>query len=476
MIKFFKNIFFLSIFTTSVYSFNPNINESIVKIYTVSKIPSYTTPWNSTIRRSHGSGSIIAGNRILTNAHVVANETFIEIKRHGDTKKYEAEVEFISHQADLALLKLKDETFFEGTHSIEFNGLPKFEEEVAVYGFPVGGDSLSVSRGIVSRIEHKKYEHSGEIYLSIQIDAAINPGSSGGPAISDGKMVGVVMQQLTRSQSIGYVVPMEIVRHFLEDIADGEYDGFSHLGITTQTMENEALRDLYNMDNNTTGILIIDISEKSNVNKKLKVHDILLSVDGHDIKNDATVSYTKNKFTSYKYYIDQKQIGDSVKLGVLRNGKKLEIDVVLNNRADDNLLVNTIAHDKTPRYLVYGGYVFSPLTRNLLVKNRSTLLRLREAAMEWARDEKEEAVILLKVLASPANRGDHNYSLWMVDKVDSKEFKDFAEFIQIIRDFQGKYLVIENREGVKIAIDREKAKELEQVILDRYDIKNSIRW
>ena len=345
-----------------------------------------------------------------------------------------------------------------------------------MYGFPVGGDSLSVSRGIVSRIEHKKYEHSGEIYLSIQIDAAINPGSSGGPAISDGKMVGVVMQQLTRSQSIGYVVPMEIVRHFLEDIADGEYDGFSHLGITTQTMENEALRDLYNMDNNTTGILIIDISEKSNVYKKLKVHDILLSVDGHDIKNDATVSYTKNKFTSYKYYIDQKQIGDSVKLEVLRGGEKLEIDVVLNNRADDNLLVNTIAHDKTPRYLVYGGYVFSPLTRNLLVKNRSALLRLREAAMEWATQEKEEAVILLKVLASPANRGDHNYSLWMVDKVDSKEFKNFAEFIQIIRDFQGKYLVIENRDGVKIAIDREKAKELEQVILDRYDIKNSVRW
>ena len=269
MTKLFKNIFFLLLFSTSLYSSSPNIKESIVKIYTVSKIPSYTTPWNSTIRRSHGSGSIIAGNRILTNAHVVANETFIEIKRHGDTKKYEAEVEFISHQADLALLKLKDETFFEGTHSIEFNGLPKFEEEVAVYGFPVGGDSLSVSRGIVSRIEHKTYEHSGEIYLSIQIDAAINPGSSGGPAISDGKMVGVVMQQLTRSQSIGYVVPMEIVRHFLEDIADGEYDGFSHLGITTQTMENEALRDLYNMDNNTTGILIIDISEKSNVNKKL---------------------------------------------------------------------------------------------------------------------------------------------------------------------------------------------------------------
>lgn len=476
MLRLFLRAFILGLLSVSLFGATANVKESIVKIYTVSKIPSYTTPWNSSIRRSHGSGSIIEGNRILTNAHVVANETFIEIKRHGDTKKYEAEVEFISHQSDLALLKLKDETFFKGTIPIEFDGLPKFEQEVAVYGFPVGGDSLSVSRGIVSRIEHKRYAHSREIYLSIQVDAAINPGSSGGPAISNGKIVGVVMQQLTRSQSIGYIVPVEIVKHFLEDVKDGKYDGFSHLGITTQTMENSSLRDVYNMDENTTGVLVIDISQKSNVYQKLKEHDILLNLDGHDINNDGTVEYVNNKFTAYKYYIDQKQIGESVSFGVLRGGKKLEIDVVLNNVADDNLLVDTLAHDKIPRYLVYGGYVFSPLTRNLLVGNRSTLLRLREAATKWATAEKEEAVILLKVLASEANRGDHKYSLWMVDKVNSRKFKNFAEFIQIIRDFSGKYLIIENRDGVKIAINREKAKELEQVILNRYDIKNSIRW
>ena len=474
--KFLLIFLFLFIPIFPIQASTTNVKESIVKIYTVSKIPSYTTPWNSTIRRSHGSGSIIKGNRILTNAHVVANETFIEIKRHGDTKKYEAEVEFISHQADLALLKLKDESFFDGTKAIEFNGLPKFEDEVAVYGFPVGGDSLSVSRGIVSRIEHKRYAHSREIYLCIQVDAAINPGSSGGPAISDGRIVGVVMQQLTSSQSIGYLVPMEIVHHFLKDVEDGKYDGFSHLGISTQTMENDALRDVYSMDSNASGVLVIDISQKSNVYKKLKEHDILLHIDGHNINNDATVEYVKNKFTAFKYYIDQKQIGDSVRLGILRDGKRLEIDVILNNIADDNLLVNTISHDKTPKYLIYGGYVFSPLTRNLLVKNPSTLLELRTAATQWATDEEEEAVILLKVLATPANRGDHNYSLWLVDKVDDKTFKNFAEFIQIIRDFKGKYLIIQNTDDVKIAIDRKKAKELEQTILNRYDIKNSIRW
>ena len=108
--------------------------------------------------------------------------------------------------------------------------------------------------------------------------------------------------------------------------------------------------------------------------------------------------------------------------------------------------------------------------------NRSSLLRLRQAARDWASDEKEEAVILLKVLATEANRGDHSYSMWMVDKVDGKEFKNFKAFVQIVQDFKGKYLILENKDGVKIVVDREKARSLEQTILRRYDIKNSLRY
>jgi len=469
-----RYIFLVLLFKSFLFAAN-GIEESIVKIYTVSKIPSYTIPWNTGIRKSHGSGCIIDGNRILTNAHVVANETFIEVKRHGDTTKYEAEIEFISHQADLALLKLKDEDFFKGTKSLKFNGLPKFEQEVAVYGFPVGGDSLSVSRGIVSRIEHNRYAHSREIFLSIQIDAAVNSGSSGGPAISDGSIVGVVMQQIKRSQNIGYIVPVSVIKHFLEDVKDGKYDGFAHIGITTQRMENKAMRDVHKMAEDQTGALIVDISQKSSAYGKLKEGDILLSVDGHSIQNDATVEFIHNKYTSYKYYIDEKQIGESIKFSVLRDGKKIDLEFVLNNVADDNMLVNTLAHDVMPKYFIYGGYVFTPLTRNLLMTNRSTLLQLREASGKWASDKKDEAVLLLKVLASPTNRGDHSFSLWMIDKVNSKEFKNFAEFVSIIKNFDGKYIILENRDGVKVAIDRKKAIEVEDTILERYSIKSSKR-
>jgi len=466
---------FLSILLTTSLTATTEIEESIVKIFTVSKTPNYSTPWNSSTRRSHASGAVIDGNRILTNAHVVANETFIEVKRYGETKRYEAKVEFVSHQADLALLSVEDKSFFKGVTPLKFNGLPEIQQKVTVYGFPTGGTSLSVSTGVVSRVEHTRYVHSKEIFMSIQVDAAINPGSSGGPAISDGKIVGVVMQQIPKAQSIGYLVPIAVVKHFLDDVKDGTYDGFPHLGITTEMMQSSALRSVHKMDEKTTGVLVIDMSERSPAFGRLKKGDVLISIDGNKIENDGTVAFRHHQFTSYKYYVDQKQIGETLTLGFLRNGKRSEVRIALKHVADDHLLVNTVAYDVEPKYFIYGGYVFSPLTRNRLMRTNASLPELRELAGEWATDEREEVVILLKVLPADINRGDHTFSLWTVDKVNSRKYKDFAEFIQIINDFKGEFLILEDSEGVMIAIDRKEAEAVKETILKRYSIKSSQR-
>jgi len=469
-----KHLLIYLLLATSLLA-NNQIQDSIVKIYTVSKSPNYATPWNSSMRRSSGSGSIILGNRILTNAHVVANQTFIEVKRHGDTKRYQAHVEFISHQSDLALLMLEDDSFFLGTTSLEFDGLPDIQQEVTLYGFPMGGHSLSVTNGVVSRVEHTRYAHSKEIFLSIQIDAAVNPGNSGGPAISDGKIVGVVMQQITNSQNIGYLVPVEIINHFLDDIKDKKYDGFPHLGISTERLNSEALRNVYKMDKDTTGVLVIDISETSPATGKLKTGDVIVSICGNKIENDGTVEYKHHQYTSYKYFIDKKQLGESISMEILRAGKKTKIDIKMTNIADDDLLVDTVSYDVMPKYFIYGGYTFVPLSRNLLMSTNATLLQLRESASQWATNEKEEVVVLLKVLASKISRGDHNFAYWIVDRVNDREFKNFKEFIEIVKNSKSEYLVFENKDGIKVAIDRKKALDIEKTILKRYSIESSYR-
>ena len=451
------------------------VDDSIVKIYTVFKTPSYDTPWNSSVQSASGSGVVIEGNRILTNAHVVANTTFLEVKRNGDTKKYRAKVEFVSHQVDLAIIKIIDEKFFDNVRALKFGKRPKKEQKVAVYGFPLGGNTLSVTTGIVSRIEHISYVHSGEIFLGVQIDAAINGGNSGGPAISKGKIVGVVMQGIRNAQNVGYLISVDIIERFLEDIKDGKLDGFADLGLTTMSMENPTIREYYKMDKDTTGILITQIAEVSKAYQKIKEGDILVGIDGHKVENDGKVEFEKGAFTYYSYYFDQKQIGESIPVDILRNGKFLTVDIVLNNVTNDNLLVNTFQYDKMPRYYILGGYVFSPLTRNLLYGKKQSLLRLKLAQREWATKDKKEAVVLLKVLASDLNRGDHNYSLFKIDKINNKRYKDFKDFVNIIKTSKNKFIILEGAKGSKVVIDRVKAKSIEKEILERYSIKDNER-
>lgn len=449
---------------------NEKIQESIVKIYTVAKSPDFKRPWNSSIYRISGSGAVIRGNRILTNAHVVANQTFLEVRRYGETKRYEAEVLYVSHQADLAVITVKDKSFFADITPLEFGELPKIEQKVAVFGYPTGGNTLSITTGVVSRIEHHRYVHSNEKFLAIQVDAAINPGNSGGPAISDGKIVGVVMQSRSRAQNIGYLVPTMIIEHFLDDIADGHYDGFMHTGLTLEKLENPSLRKLYHLDSNTTGELVIGWVYNSTAEGIFQKDDIILAVDGHKIENDGTVEFRYHEFTSWKYYVDLHQKGEAVEFDVLRKGKKITLALPLTHRVDDMLLVKTKRYDTMPSYFIYGGYVFTKLTTNLLSQLGSGGLELRYLSMQVPTEERKEVVLLLKVLASTLSVGNYNVGLWVIDKLDGEKFPDFKTFYERLTHSSKPLSVMEDKEGVKLAIDNARAKELNDEILKRYAI------
>ena len=449
------------------------IKESIVKIYTVVKNPDFTRPWNSSMYQVTGSGAVIEGNRILTNAHVVANSTFIEVRRYGETKRYEAKVLSVSHQADLALITVKDKSFFEGIKPLHFGELPQIEQKIAVFGYPTGGNTLSITQGIVSRIEHHRYVHSNESFLAIQVDAAINPGNSGGPAISNGKIVGVVMQNRSRAQSIGYLVPTMIIEHFLEDIKDGKYDGFPHTGLTLEKLENPTLREYCGIDENTTGELVVGWVYNSSAKDVFQKGDIITAIDGHKIENDGTVEFRYHEYTSYRYYVDLHQIGESVEFDILRNGKAMKVSLPLTQRVDDMLLVKTKRYDTMPTFFIYGGYVFTKLTSNLLAAYGSGALELRYLASQYPTKERQEVVLLLKVLASDLSVGNYNIQRWVIDKVNGQRFPDFKTFYKLITSAKGKITLLEDKEGIKLAIDNDLAREKGKEILRRYAIS---RW
>ena len=156
---------------------------------------------------------IIEGKRILTAAHVVLYASQILVQANQSTEKVPASVVAVAPGMDLAVIKVESPSFFEGRPAVPLAAdIPALKQTVSVYGYPIGGEQLSVTQGIVSRIEFASlnYPASG---LRIQIDAALNPGNSGGPAVANGKIVGLVFSKITRAENIGYLVAAEEIAH-----------------------------------------------------------------------------------------------------------------------------------------------------------------------------------------------------------------------------------------------------------------------
>lgn len=186
-----------------------------------------------------------------------------------------AKVKYVSHQADLALLEVEDKSFFKDTIPLQFTDDIKTGDNITVLGYPVGGDSLSTTKGTTSRIELHSYVWSYEWMLTIQVDAAINSGNSGGAALNDkDEIVGIVMQSFSKkdADNIGYIIPSHIVNVFLEDIKDGKVDGFEDEKMFHQLFVNESLKNYYHV-NSENGVLLTTINDIDNA---LKEGDVIL--------------------------------------------------------------------------------------------------------------------------------------------------------------------------------------------------------
>ncbi|MBU3917916.1 trypsin-like peptidase domain-containing protein [bacterium] len=456
------------------------IRDAIVRIFTVKNQPDYFKPWslNASVN-VNGSGCIIEGERILTNAHLVADHSFIQVRRHGQVKLYKARVLVVSHEADLALLTTIDKTFFKDVEPLRLMGLPRAQQEVLVYGYPFGGSSLSITKGILSRIEHRYYSHSGSYLLAGQIDAAINPGNSGGPVLVKGRLVGVVMQThgSNRSENIGYMSPAPIIQHFFRDIEDGKNDGFPDLGIITQNMENPSLKFSNRMSKNQTGVLVTHVFDNSSAKGKIEIGDIMLEIDGVPIAGNGSVEFRPKERTRYTYYADIHQLGATVDIKLLRKGSILDAALTLDKSEKEFLLVPKQQYDRSPRYFIHGGFVFTQLTQNYIklwgsnwkAKAPKELLLEME---EWPTDDRKETVLILRTLAADINKGYHNLRSWVVRTVNGKTYKDFDEFHRLVTTSEDEYITLRDKRNFQVVINRKLAEESHKKILRTYRIRD----
>jgi S1-C subfamily serine protease len=404
------------------------IRKSLVRIQTVSQDPDYTEPWNSgIIGQGIGAGFVIDGERILTNAHVVSNARMIWITREGDPNRYPARVLHIAHDCDLAVLRPLNRDFFKGMRPLEFDSLPQIESTVSVYGYPIGGDHPSVTRGVVSRIDFQDYSHSGaDSHLVIQIDAAINPGNSGGPVVQDGKVVGVAFQGYSGdvAQNTGYMIPTPVIKRFLSDIADGHYDHYMDLAVSTFPLDNPAARHALGLADDSRGVFVSSVFGGGSSDGILKPGDVILSIDGHSVASDGSVELDGSNVQMAEV-VERKFKGDKVKLRIVRDGKPLDVTVPLNAPYPFTLFAN--AYDVKPRYIEFAGLVFQPLDQNFVSSTQLTNFRTRYTFDRFLEDdlykERPEIVILSSILSDPVNAYAGEFRQAIVDSINGKKIR-----------------------------------------------------
>lgn len=473
--------FFLSTASHADEGEAQRLKQAVIKIYATAAAPDYFTPWrllNAT--QSSGSGAVIAGNRILTNAHVVADARYLQVQKNSEPRKYLARVEFVSHEADLALIKVDDPTFFADLQPLAIGPLPEPMQEVSVYGYPFGGNSLSITKGILSRVEHQYYSHSGSFLLAGQIDAAINPGNSGGPVISGGQIVGVVMQANRggRAENQGYFVPPSMIQHVLKDAEDGVHNGVPDLGFRTQDLDSPAMRAAFKVGGRNDGILITKIFENSIAEGKLQPNDVLLAIGGYKIADDSSIEVRKDLRTNYKYAIDKLHPGELVSLTISRAGEIRTVQLTAQQPLESYSLVQSERFDKLPEYYVYGGVVFVPLNMNLIKRwgrdwaNQApnTFLHARN---QWSTPERREIIVALKVLAADVNLGYHNWTNWIVETVNGTPVRDFKHFALMLRNNNEKHVIMADKDGFQMVLDTQQARASEAEILELYQVPSA---
>jgi S1-C subfamily serine protease len=468
----------LSTTATAQNSELSDIEDSVIKIYTTQAAPDYFTPWRLlTPRQSSGSGSVIAGNKILTNAHVVANASYVQAQKHNDPQRYQARVIFVSHEADLAIITVDEPGFFSDLKSLSIGDLPEPLQEVSVYGYPIGGKTLSITKGILSRVEQQIYAHAGAYLLAGQIDAAINPGNSGGPVIVDQQIVGVVMQANSggRAENLGYFVPPSIIRHVLVDSEDDVHNGFPDLGFRTQTLDSPSAKAAYGLRPDQNGVLVIKVFDDSPADGVFEENDVILKIDDFDIAEDGTIQLSDDLLTDYKHAIDMHHIGDEVPVTYSRNGIESVAAIIAEAPPESYSLVKGEQFDQIPKYYIYGGVLFVPLNMNLIKRwgndwGRSAPVTLLQARNEWSSPEKREVVVALQVLAADVNLGYHDWRNWIVDKINGEPVLDFEHFSQVVKNNLQENIVMENKNGYQMVINHRDAIASEAEILAQYRI------
>ncbi|KON77943.1 S1C family serine protease [Leptospira kirschneri] len=425
------------------------------------------------ILRDVGTGMIISGNKILTNAHVVSNSSYLKVKHFNSTKFYKAEVQYLGFDCDLAILKVEEDEFFSNVEPLEISEVsPALGSNLLILGYPGGDENITLENGNVSRVERVRYSFSGLDYRkAIRVNANIIPGYSGGPAIQNGKVVGITFQVSQSQGNVAYLIPPEIVNHFLKDIEDGTYHGFPFPGFSFQNGHSASLKSYLKIPEGLNGILINTIYPDSSFSDLLQPEDFVYKIDNSYLNGDGGIMDEIGGFIGD--LIEEKFIGDHIKLFFYRNGKNYKVEGTLKRVPTLDIYRQ---QNKSSSFLS-GGFLFQPVNRALAGGDSKRLeSSLRYHYSYYIQDElyrfTDRDILLSGIYPDPLNSKYASYRYKILESINDRTPSDLEDFKSLWKKFYGGTISLKFR-GVNLPIilDQDTIDKINIRIKKRFDVE-----
>ena len=443
--------------------------NAVVKLEVQTAKPDFIRPWRTNLGSGDGSGVVVSDGLVLTCAHCVADGTYIRVRKNNEDALYHGRVEVIDNGCDLALVRVDDPAFMKDVSPMEIGETPPVRSEVVAVGYPIGGNGVSFTRGIVSRIEDIRYEQDCQTLLAAQVDAAINPGNSGGPVLDmqTGLVGGISFQGDSRGEALGYMIPAEIVRRFLRDAADGRIDGVPDATWTYGRLESAAARRFLGMSGDQTGVLVEDVRGGSG-KSSLRVGDVVLSVGGYNMANNGNIRVEGNEIRSAMYPFYMRQIGETVPATILRDGAVSELMLPVRQLNPKGRL---FMYDRAPDYFLFGAFVFTTASLNYMLAARP---EFHDQIYEEKEFDGEEPVVISAVMPDVCADGYLGVSGSLVRSVNGEKIRNLRHLVETLDGFDGEFLVFGLDRGdewdSKMILDASEMREATPRVMGRFAI------
>ncbi len=409
-------------------------------------------PFKTPTQNGHfGTGFFISESEIITNAHVADKAQFLWIKIPALGKAIiDVEVVGISHDRDLALLRVTDSglALIKNTlGTVPFlklgnSDLVRRVDQVLALGYPLGQSSLKSTTGVVSG-----REHIGGRNL-IQMDAPINPGSSGGPAMNaEGEVIGVANSGIVSAQNIGYIIPVNELKMVLEDLRKTLLLKRPLLGVKY----NKGSSDMAEYLGNPLpgGCYVIEIYKDAPLAKAgIKAGDMLYEINGHkvDLYGDLNVPWSEDKI-SIVDYVSMLEIGQKVEVLFYRKGKKVECSFPFEHSKPIPVREIHSGYEKI-EYEIFGGMLIQQLTLNhipILINNAPDLTKY----LKFSEQMNPALVVTHVVPNSQAQRLEVVTEGSVIAEVNGQEVTTLNQFREVIfKSVNEKFIRVKTSDGI----------------------------